>query len=88
TKNKSEIIVKIRDYGKGVAEEELANLFTAFYRVSEARERKSGGTGLGLAIAEQAVQTHKGKISAKNAVGGGLIVEIKLPYSAAHQQMI
>ena len=88
TKSKSEIIVKIRDYGKGVAEEELANLFTAFYRVSEARERKSGGTGLGLAIAEQAVQTHKGKISARNADGGGLIVEIKLPYFAAHQQMI
>ena len=87
-KNKSEIVIKVRDYGKGVAEAELANLFTPFYRVSEARERKSGGIGLGLAIAEQAVQTHKGKISAKNADGGGLIVEIKLPYSAARQQTI
>ena len=88
SKNKSEIVVKIRDYGKGVAEAELANLFTPFYRVSEARERKSGGIGLGLAIAEQAVQTHKGKITARNADGGGLIVEIKLPYSAARQQTI
>ncbi len=86
SKNKSEIVVKIRDYGKGVAEAELGNLFTPFYRVSEARERKSGGIGLGLAIAEQAVQTHKGKITARNADGGGLIVEIILPYSAAHQQ--
>ncbi|HEX8289693.1 MAG TPA: ATP-binding protein [Pyrinomonadaceae bacterium] len=88
SKNKSEIVVKIKDYGKGVAEEELANLFTPFYRVSEARERKSGGAGLGLAIAEQAVTSHKGKITAKNAESGGLIVEIKLPYSAAHQQTI
>ena len=84
SRDKSEIVVKIRDYGKGVAEEELKKIFTPFYRVSEARERKSGGIGLGLAIAEQAAQTHKGKISAQNAEGGGLIVEIKLPYSAAH----
>lgn len=88
TQNKSEITIKIRDHGKGVPEEELANLFTPFYRISEARDRKSGGVGLGLAIAEQAVHSHKGKISARNAEDGGLIVEIKLPYSAAHQRMI
>lgn len=78
-KNKTQIHVKIRDFGEGVPEAELENLFTPFFRVAEARERKSGGVGLGLAIAEQAVGTHKGKISAKNAVGGGLEVEIKLP---------
>lgn len=78
-KNKTQIHVKIRDFGEGVPEAELENLFTPFFRVAEARERKSGGVGLGLAIAEQAVGTHKGKIGAKNAVGGGLEVEIKLP---------
>ncbi len=78
-KNKTQIHVKIRDFGEGVPESELENLFTPFFRVAEARERKSGGVGLGLAIAEQAVGTHKGKISAKNAGGGGLEVEIKLP---------
>jgi two-component system sensor histidine kinase CpxA len=75
----SEALIKIRDYGSGVPEEELSELFKPFHRVAEARERKSGGVGLGLAIAEQAVHAHKGKISAENAAGGGLIVEIKLP---------
>ncbi len=75
----SETVIKIRDYGVGVPEDELAKLFTPFHRVAEARDRKSGGVGLGLAIAEQAVQAHKGKISAQNAKDGGLIVEIKLP---------
>lgn len=75
-----ETVIKIRDHGAGVPDEELEKLFKPFHRVAEARERKSGGVGLGLAIAEQAVHAHKGKISAKNAKDGGLIVEIKLPH--------
>lgn len=69
--------VSIRDHGDGVPEDELGNLFRPFYRVGEARERKTGGIGLGLAIAEQAIRAHKGTIAAKN-LGDGLLVEIKL----------
>lgn len=69
--------VKIRDYGAGVPEDELGNLFLPFYRVGEARERKTGGIGLGLAIAEQAIRAHKGVIKAANT-GDGLTVEIIL----------
>jgi two-component system sensor histidine kinase CpxA len=69
--------VKVLDHGGGVPEEELQNLFRPFYRVGEARERKTGGIGLGLAIAEQAIYAHHGTIEARN-VGDGLIVEITL----------
>jgi len=72
--------VTIRDYGAGVPENELSEMFRPFYRIGEARERKTGGIGLGLAITEQAVSAHDGKISARNAAGGdGLIVEIEMP---------
>lgn len=87
-REKNEFVVRIRDYGAGVPEAELDKLFKPFYRVSEARERKSGGVGVGLAIAEQAVVSHKGRISASNAPDGGLIVEIRLPDSAARPQRI
>lgn len=70
-------IITVSDQGGGVPEAELNNLFRPFYRVGEARDRGSGGTGLGLAIAEQAVKSHKGKISARNN-NGGLLVEIEL----------
>ena len=70
-------IVKISDHGGGVPPEELENLFRPFYRVGEARERKTGGIGLGLAIAERAVKAHKGTIKATNA-NGGLAIEIEL----------
>ncbi len=71
-------VIKIRDYGEGVPEADLQKLFKPFYRVQEARDRKSGGIGLGLAIAERAVFNHNGKITAKNTEKG-LLVEITLP---------
>ncbi len=70
-------IIAIRDYGEGIPENELKEIFRPFYRVSQARDRKSGGIGLGLAITEQAVRAHAGKVSAKNT-GNGLMVEIIL----------
>ncbi len=73
--------ITIKDYGDGIPEAELKEIFQPFYRVSESRTRKSGGIGLGLAIAEQAVHAHKGEISARNTENG-LIVEISLPFSA------
>ncbi len=76
-KENGHAILKISDHGGGVPEEELPNLFRPFYRVGEARERKTGGTGLGLAIAERAVKAHKGTITARN-YNGGLQVEIAI----------
>lgn len=70
-------VVSVRDHGGGVPEDELDKLFRPFYRVGEARERKTGGIGLGLAIAEQAIRAHKGSLQAKNT-GDGLTVEISL----------
>ncbi len=76
-------VIDIKDYGGGVPEEELENLFRPFYRIGDARDRKSGGVGLGLAIAQRAVFAHKGTIRAKNT-GNGLQVEIKLPVNGGH----
>jgi signal transduction histidine kinase len=76
---KSCIEISVRDSGPGVPAAELTNIFRPFFRVSDARERKTGGTGLGLAITERAIRLHNGKVTAENAVGGGLIVTITLP---------
>lgn len=76
-RNNGHAIVRIADHGGGVPDDELANLFRPFYRVGEARERRTGGTGLGLAIAERAVKAHKGTITAQNQ-NGGLMIEIGL----------
>nr|WP_284694676.1 ATP-binding protein [Geomonas sp. Red32] len=72
-------VVTVRDFGPGVPEDQLSDIFRPFHRVADARDRKSGGTGIGLAISERAVTLHGGTIGATNAPGGGLQVDIKLP---------
>ena len=72
-------LLTVRDHGPGVPETELANIFRPFYRIADARDRDSGGTGLGLSIAERVIHLHAGHISAANAEGGGLCVNILLP---------
>jgi signal transduction histidine kinase len=69
--------IEIEDHGGGVPPDELSNLFRPFYRIGEARERRTGGTGLGLAIADQAIRAHRGTIEAANTADG-LLVTIKL----------
>jgi len=72
-------VVRVRDHGPGVPPEALEDLFRPFYRVADARERKTGGTGLGLAISERAVRWHGGSLAAENAADGGFVVELLLP---------
>ncbi|MDW6091605.1 envelope stress sensor histidine kinase CpxA [Vibrio rhizosphaerae] len=73
----------VEDNGAGVPEDELANIFRPFYRVSTTRERHSGGTGLGLAISENAIRQHHGTIQASRSPMGGLMVTIMLPLDSS-----
>ena len=57
----------------------LRDIFVPFHRVANQDESHTHGAGLGLAIAERVVRLHEGQIRARNAVDGGLIVEIELP---------
>ena len=85
TSSGAKIRLAIRDYGPGVPESELKNIFQPFYRVAGARDRQSGGTGLGLAIADRVVRIHGGTIRAENAIPRGLRIEIFLPQSSVRE---
>jgi len=80
--SKSALLV-VRDHGPGVPEAALPTIFHPFYRVEESRDRVSGGTGLGLSITDRAVRGHSGTVAARNAVDGGLIIEIRLPLQSS-----
>lgn len=67
----------IRDHGPGVPEGELPSLFRPLFRGSNAS--RAQGHGLGLAIVQRVVRAHGGEVSAHNADGGGLAVEVLLP---------
>ncbi len=78
-------LIRVRDRGKGVPEESLADIFLPFYRVGDARERSAGGSGLGLSITDRAVRLHGGSVKAENCKDGGLVVELQFPAAAGEQ---
>jgi two-component system, OmpR family, sensor histidine kinase ArlS len=61
-KNDHQAIIRVKDYGIGIPQEEINNIFERFYRVDIARSRETGGTGLGLHIAKSIMKLHKGDI--------------------------
>jgi two-component system sensor histidine kinase CpxA len=82
TRSGDVFVIRVTDYGSGVPENELDNIFEAFYRTDTARTRDTGGYGLGLSIARRAIMRHGGSIMAKNAAHG-LEVTITLPSGEA-----
>jgi two-component system sensor histidine kinase CpxA len=75
----------IRDQGPGVPEEALTHLFDPFYRVDDARTRRTGGSGIGLAICRRAVELHHGTVHARNVSPHGLEIVMDLPQSEAER---
>lgn len=75
--NKDNVLLTIKDKGKGIPIEELENLFNRYYRGTNTTTEVSG-TGLGLAIAKQLVEAHNGDIQVESSEFG-TIVTITLP---------
>jgi two-component system OmpR family sensor kinase len=76
-----EVHIDVLDRGPGIAPEHLGEIFEPFFRSNPTRNNVDGH-GLGLAIAKRVVETHGGRITAANRIGGGLRVTITLPVEA------
>ncbi|HVW71173.1 MAG TPA: ATP-binding protein [Steroidobacteraceae bacterium] len=73
------LVIRVRDDGPGIPQEELERVFEPFYRLESSRNRDTGGTGLGLSIARDVAQAHGGSLIAQNRPGGGLEALLVLP---------
>ncbi len=75
----SEIVLSVKDHGRGIENKHLDRLFERFYRVDNGRSRDLGGTGLGLAIVKHIAQAHKGRVTVESKHGEGSIFSIHIP---------
>ena len=75
-------VIRIRDYGPGVPEEELPYVKQKFYKGSS----KARGSGIGLAVCDEIVQRHGGRLDIANAEGGGTVVTVYLPLKKQAEQ--
>ncbi len=71
----------VEDQGPGFGDTDPNELFTAFRRGKD--HATSPGSGLGLAIVRQAVEAHKGAVTASQSDAGGARFTITLPISLA-----
>jgi len=78
-RGESDVVIRVRDQGVGIAAEHLERIFERFYRVDRARSRRQGGTGLGLSIVRNAVEAQGGAVRAESKVGEGSVFTITLP---------
>ena len=69
------VVVRIRDYGPGIPEDEIPLVKKKFYKGSS----KARGTGIGLAVCDEIVEMHGGTLTLENAQGGGTLVTVRLP---------
>jgi signal transduction histidine kinase len=73
------IEMTIRDWGEGIAPEEIPHIFDRFSRSDPSRNRKTGGTGLGLAICKAVVDRIGGTLSILSDENAGTTVVVQLP---------
>lgn len=79
--------ITVTDYGIGMPENVVGNLFNKFYRSHRSREAV-GGTGLGLYICKAIVEGHGGSIWVSSKEGVGSTFGFTLPiYSTVAQKL-
>ncbi len=69
--------IDIKDTGKGISEDELAKIFSRFYRSQSSNE--SDGVGIGLYLARQILSEEGGYIKVSSKVGEGSVFSVFLP---------
>jgi histidine kinase len=75
---KQDVTVRIKDNGRGIADEDIPHIFDRFYRADKARSSEIKGSGLGLAISKQIIESHGGRISAVRSAEGGIEIVFNL----------
>lgn len=73
-----QVLIRVRNQGDVIAEEEIEHIFQPFYRTNSASVRTKG-FGLGLALAKRIIGLHKGSIHVQSDIVSGTIFTIVLP---------
>jgi two-component system phosphate regulon sensor histidine kinase PhoR len=73
-------VITCEDHGVGIPAQDLPDLFTRFFRASNATEQAIPGTGLGLSIAKQIIEEHHGgELRLTSVEEEGTTVAMELP---------
>lgn len=78
-KDSKNIILKVKDTGKGIPEIGLKNIFNKFYHYKTNALNMEEGLGIGLFISKKIVEAHNGSINIESFNSQGTTLTISLP---------
>lgn len=78
--------ISVEDTGMGIAKEDLARVFSRFWRSDASRERESGGLGVGLAVTKEIIDRHHGYIDVESELGKGTKFTLHIPRDQSRSQ--
>ncbi len=71
--------VEVSDYGIGIPQDAIKDIWKRFYQVDSTSTRRFGGTGLGLSIVKRIVEAHYGNIWVDSELGKGSTFYFTVP---------
>jgi len=78
--DKKQLLIKIKDTGIGISQEDMPYIFDRFYRADQSRsQEKISGFGLGLSLAEKIIKAHRGSVRVESKLNQGTTFIVKLP---------
>ena len=73
-KNNTYTMIKIKDFGKGMSEDETINIFKRFYK---GKNSSSDSNGIGLSLAKAIIEKDNGRVIVNSLKGEGTTFSIK-----------
>jgi signal transduction histidine kinase len=80
-----EMLFSITDYGVGIPEKDLTNLFQRMFHPAHLQKMGTGGAGLGLSISKGLIEAHGGKIWIESKERVGTRCYFTLPIENKHE---
>jgi len=74
------IVLRVKDQGIGIHQEDLGKLFQQFQQLDSGSARHYPGTGLGLVITKKLVELHEGTVSVESEPGVGSVFSAHFPF--------
>jgi CheY-like chemotaxis protein/two-component sensor histidine kinase len=82
------LVIRVRDTGCGMTQEQLNLLFDEYSRFNEKGSRAIEGTGLGLAITKRLITLMNGEITAESEPGVGSLFIVRLPQQKVNDDVM
>jgi PAS domain S-box-containing protein len=79
-----DVVLRVRDTGVGVPEQELPHVFERFHRIRDVAARSHEGSGIGLALVNELARLHAGTVGVDSIPGVGSTFTVCVPRGSAH----